>query len=994
LRSRTGCAVVTLCILCFCAASSFASDLLVRSWSPGSDVRQQSIRAILQTRDGYLWAGTGKGLMRFDGVSFTAFTADNTAGMTGDDISFNTLWEDNSGVLWAGTYGQGLIRNDHGHFSTFGKEQGLSDLNVLRIDGDQEGGVWIFTSEGVCVWRNGRLEKVDPGRGGLLIRHDNRRTIDFDKMGLWRHSPVGIERFSYGAWRSFATPTGESLPFEQNVRSVYEDHLHRVWYSLHSQPGRYYSVLNGKLTTYTGLPPDTFVTYQDRAGFLWMNDHGAHPARWKDGQTYPLPDLHTPFLLNVLEGDDGIIWVGSFYTDLFQYRPRLIDSIPTAGIPETGSVLFRQRNGSIWAAGNDLLKLRTAPAGSSSAVLQRPRSLGPREWGHISTLSEDREGQLLIGSIRQPGAQVLKDGKLSPYLIRGVDNSTIQALLLSSSRDQWIATDTGLFRSGEHSRDLPVRLWSGGAVGCLAETKFHEIWACTNQGVIRFAEGQEVPLPETAPWTYGGVYGITVDRVGEVWIATSEHGIVRFGEGRVQAFGTADGLPTNTAYSVDVGDDDDLWIRSDVGLLRIRRRSIDSYKPGVAGKLQVVLFGKEDGLPATNMQPAGNQGFLRFDDGTLWFATTGGIASLRPAEFPYKSGSPRAILEEHVIDQSARMPGSTISLSPAQSNLELHYTALGSSRPEQLTFRYRLRGFDHGWIFAGTRRVAYYTQLPPGSYSFEVQAAEGDDDKWSPAGALAHIQVLTPFYRAWWFLLLLFLGFGSLLAYRVDLRRQRQLTDRRNRQMFTHRLITTQEGERKRIAHELHDSIGQHLVLIRTLAMLPPGSSSSSSGGHLESIAEQAAVAIKEVETISYDLRPYQLDRLGLTKAVLSLIASFERSSTVRIECSVDNIDDFFPKEIEINFYRIVQEALGNVLRHAEATSASLTVTRTGASLRLILQDNGRGFAATGEGKGSGLGLIGIQERAEALPGYATIASVPGQGTTVTVEATQIPRQG
>ena len=212
--------------------------------------------------------------------------------------------------------------------------------------------------------------------------------------------------------------------------------------------------------------------------------------------------------------------------------------------------------------------------------------------------------------------------------------------------------------------------------------------------------------------------------------------------------------------------------------------------------------------------------------------------------------------------------------------------------------------------------------------------------------------------------------------------------------MFTHRLITTQEGERKRIAHELHDSIGQHLVLIRTLAMLPSASSTSASGGHLEAIAEQAAVAIKEVETISYDLRPYQLDRLGLTKAVLSLIHSFEKSSTVRIDCTVDNIDDFFPKETEINFYRIVQEALGNVLRHAEATSASFTVTRTGASLRLILQDNGRGFAAAAEGKGSGLGLIGIQERAEALHGHATISSIPGQGTTVTVEATQTAGQG
>lgn len=931
--------------------------------------------------------------MRFDGVSFTAFTADNTPGITGDDISFNTLWEDNSGVLWAGTYGQGLIRNDHGHFFTFGKEQGLPDLNVLRIDGDQEGGVWIFTSEGVSRWRNGRLENVHPGRDSVLIRHDDRRTIDFDKMGLWRHTPTGIERFSYGAWRSFPTPTNEIRPFEQNVRSIYEDHLHRVWYSLLSQPGRYYSVADGELTTYKGLPPDAFVTYKDRAGFLWLNDHSAHPARWKEGRTYPLADLHTPFLLNVIEEDGGMFWVGSFSTDLFQYRPRLITSIPTAGAPEVGSVLFRQRSGAIWAAGTDLLQLSATSDGTSNAVLLRPRSIPSGEWNDISALSEDRGGHLLIASIHHPGAQVFDGGKLSPYLVRGFDNSTIRALLQSSSGDQWIATDTGLFRYGEHLRDIPRQVWNEGPVRCIAEAASHDIWACTRNGPVRFANGQQLPMPMTARWTYGDVYGIAVDRSGDVWMATSEHGIVRFAEGRFRAFGTSDGLPTNTAFSVNFGDDDDLWIRSDIGLLRIRRQSIDSYKPGGAGKLQVVLLGEEDGLPATSMQPAGNQGFMRFEDGTFWFATPGGVAALRPSELPYKSGSPRAVLEEHVIDQSGRIPGSTISLAPGESNLELHYTALGSRRPEQLTFRYRLRGFDHGWILAGPRRVAYYTQLPPGSYLFEVEAAEGDDERWSPAGALAHIHVLTPFYRTWWMICLVCcVALGTIMLF-VENSRRTTLERTRTRQLFTHRLITTQEGERKRIAHELHDSIGQHLVLIRTLAMLPPGSSTSASGGHLEAIADQAAVAIKEVETISYDLRPYQLDRLGLTKAVLSLIASFERSSTVRIECSVDNMDDFFPKDTEINVYRIVQEALSNVLRHAEATVAGFTVTRTGSSLRLILQDNGKGFTLA-EGKGSGLGLVGIHERAEALHGRAFIESVPGQGTTITVEATQIRSQG
>ena len=130
----------------------------------------------------------------------------------------------------------------------------------------------------------------------------------------------------------------------------------------------------------------------------------------------------------------------------------------------------------------------------------------------------------------------------------------------------------------------------------------------------------------------------------------------------------------------------------------------------------------------------------------------------------------------------------------------------------------------------------------------------------------------------------------------LEARRRIERAQSRLRQAFTHRLITTQEDERKRIAHELHDSLGQHLVLIRRLAMLPRPAPSTAAGNHLSKIAEQAAEAIHEVEAISYDLRPYQLDRLGLTKAVQSLIQSLEASQSLTVKCSLDNVDTFFPR--------------------------------------------------------------------------------------------------
>ena len=969
-------------------------DLLVRSWSPGSDVRQQSIQAMLQTRDGYLWIGTGKGLMRFDGVSFTAFTADNTTGMSGDDISFNMLWEDDAGVLWAGTNEHGVVRNDRGHFSSIGKEQGLPAPTVLRVDGDKQGGVWIYTTHGVSRWRNGHLEQEHPEQDGAntgsLIKHDgDRRTPDFDRMGLWRRMPDGVERFAYGAWQRFPMPQGDGRVFEHDVRSIYEDHLRRVWYSLRSQPGRYFCARDGELTIYDGVPKDAFVSYQDRDGFLWLNDHGAHPARWKQGKLYPLPELHTSFLLNVLERPDGSIWAGSFNTVLLQYRPRLISSIQTAGTPEVGSVLFQQRNGAIWAGGTGLLQLREGSGGEKKRSPLRSHLVTPGTWDIFDALSEDAEGRLLIASRHRLGGRMLDHGKLTPYLVRGFDNSVIRAMLLSSSGDQWIGTDTGLYRFRGVPGAKPERVW-GGAVRCLAEAGPNFIWAGTSEGPVPFQGGHQVALAASAAWSFGEVQAISVDRLGELWTATSDHGIVRFAGAGFRAFGTTDGLPTNRIYSISFGDDDDLWIRSDLGLIRVRRRSLEHRIADPASKLQVTLLDQADGLPAPNMEPPGNQGFLRVDGSTLWFATPGGIATVHPSDFGYQASSPRAILEEHVIDQSSRIPGASIVLSPGQRNLELDYTALGSSHPEQINFRYRLRGFDYGWTAAGTRRVAYYTQLPPGSYSFEVQAADGDQEVWEATGAVAYIRVLTPFYRTWWMETLLgSAAVGTLLFFAMA--RRRDVLERiRVRQLFTHRLIAAQEGERKRIAHELHDSLGQHLVLIRNLALLPKLPVGAPTGESLARIADQAAAAIQEVQTISYHLRPYQLDRLGLTRTLISLTESFESSSAIRVTQLIQDIDGFFPRDMEINVYRIMQEALGNILKHAEATEVMVAVALTGAALQLVITDNGRGFASSTNGSTrGGFGLVGIQERAEALGGFAVIESVDPAGTRVIVTVTR-----
>jgi signal transduction histidine kinase len=415
-------------------------------------------------------------------------------------------------------------------------------------------------------------------------------------------------------------------------------------------------------------------------------------------------------------------------------------------------------------------------------------------------------------------------------------------------------------------------------------------------------------------------------------------------------------------------------------------------------ELKIAQFDETDGLPSTGMGYGGNQGILRFPDGHMWVSSMGGIGDVNPAALEQAPSHPHAVIEEHAIDASGLRSSSAsgIVMRPNESSLEIRYTALGSLRPEHVKFRYQLESIDNGWIPAAQRREAFYAHLPPGGYTFRVQAADQDEDAWSSPVASIALSVLTPFYRTWWMKMSVALVVLAVTAGALGMRRRRIMEAQRLRRAFTHRLIASQESERKRIAHELHDGLGQHLALIRTLALLPAQIRTSqphqrpaeeADADSLIRIADQAAIAIHEVEAISYGLRPYQLDRLGLTKAVRSLIRQLEEGNALLVRSSVDDIDGFFPRELEISFYRIVQEGIGSILKHAEASEAEIRVSNDGTLLRLSIEDNGRGFSpAQREGAGGGLGLIGITERAEALGGRAAIESSEGAGTRIIVE--------
>jgi signal transduction histidine kinase len=210
-----------------------------------------------------------------------------------------------------------------------------------------------------------------------------------------------------------------------------------------------------------------------------------------------------------------------------------------------------------------------------------------------------------------------------------------------------------------------------------------------------------------------------------------------------------------------------------------------------------------------------------------------------------------------------------------------------------------------------------------------------------------------------------------------------------SQEAFSRQLIESQESERKRIAVELHDAIGQSLIVIRNRALMGLSASDKQDRliAQMEEISESAAETITEVRRISQNLHPYQIEHLGLTTAIETMIENADQSSPIEFDKEIDNIDEIFSKESEINLYRIVQESINNILKHSEATKAKITIKKSNEILNILIEDDGKGFNGQNLSlmKG-GLGLTGIGERAKMLNAKHEILSVQGEGTRVSLQ--------
>ncbi len=939
---RSGRGYLPLLLFCFFIPCGAFGQYVSQSWSTQSGLPSNDIRAIRRTRDGYIWMTTDAGLVRFDGVHFRVFSSIDTPGVLSDRYGFAALLEDHQGRLWAGTSDAGAVLYSDGTFQTLTTKDGLPNGRVVRIDEGPDGRIWIFTDPGLSYWKNERLVRVDPRPGsfteGALAYPARYFGRDGYVWGKWRRDTSGWQRFAYGAWSRFPLPSQVSNPEDLRIESIFEDSKRRLWYKLRQGPGDYYCVARGQLQVYKDLPG--FVAYLDIENHFWITDHNGHTGLWKDGRFSTLKNLSTPSLFHVLEEPDGGLWVATLGAGLFHFRPCLIDWSAHHGGPEVGATLLRSRTGTVWIGSIGLAKHGEKP-------IFYPALRSFFDANLITALYEDRTGTLWVGS--RSGVRRFQNGRFAQDSPLAKIEGEISAIVEDGSARLWFGSNRGLYSLSNERVAIYTRAdgLAGNSVTALVVDEQNKLWIGTREGLSCISSGHITSCTQPPNQLSGGVTSLYCDSAHVLWVGTYDRGLVRIERDAAIYFTTGQGLPGNAIYEIVEDDEGYLWLGTRNGLVRLRKDELSEF---AAGRLRYISsatrFDGTDGLGHTTCVALGQPGSFKADDGTLWFSTVGGIAHVNPKSIPIQSQPPAVLIEETLLDQRSALPRhGVLEIKPRQANLEIRYTALSPYKPEQTRFSYQLLGLDRDWVDAGARRTAYYSHLPPGEYDFRVIAGNSGG-VWNRTGSQLHIVVPPPFYLTWWFASLVSL---TLAVFAVALWRYRMGQMRRAhavQQAFSRQLIASQESERKRIAAELHDSLGQRLVVIKNLAAISVNSRNGQSepDRNIEEIISEASQGLSEVKEISYNLRPYQLDRMGLTKAIEALARTGATASAIAFTTTIDNIDDVFPKDTQINFYRMVQEGMNNILKHSGAKQASLTVCREPHRILLTLCDHGKGF--------------------------------------------------
>jgi signal transduction histidine kinase/ligand-binding sensor domain-containing protein len=932
---------------------------VLSTWTTDQGLPQNFITSLAQTPDGFLWVGTLTGLVRFDGLSFRNFNKDGPPEMQ-DRIS--ALVGDNAGGLWIAAHG-GLFHYRSGHFTHISFQGNMHYEIDALAPSRRDGGLWVYWDGKLARTIGDRLEIEALPLPAVKTPSDMEETLDgtlwiTDGENIFAISPSsgGMRRFHLqGAQMLYADRFGDMFAGDRH-------HLFRF------DGQKFQQVKNPGLTNFVSVMMDSHRR-------LWMASGGLHGLTRKSGDTIENLTVADGLASNdartLLEDRNGDIWIGTIsglqrlHHGIFTtYAPQAVAADHSA----QPDAIFEQKNGAIWVGTVEDGVLRFKDGRwrrfGTAEGLSRGQARGCFEDGDMPAIAISD-----YGIFEWNGKHFVK--------IPSIPHGYIDTPVTAGDGSVWLnVLQKGLFVM-RHRQVQPVGAMQGlssSPVWSVGADPQGAPWVGTATALQRW-DGQRFQNVLTSPAPVLTVAWLP----GRMAIGTLHGLILRRDGGAMRTLTQDDGLPGNTVLDVIADGQENLWIATTRAITLLRRSQWMDYMEGRSNRIEPAIFTKDDGLKGSNVLPLNIVTAMRTADGRIWFATSNGVSAVDPHLSPEPVA--RAAMDAVIVDEQQR-PVADLSVAPGRHRITFRYTSPATIAPEQTRFRYRLLGWDEHWVDAGTAREVSYTGLTPGSYTFQVTAANRES-AGDPQPASLHMSLRPFFWQTKWFLAAVIV-FVAAVIVEVTRRRTRVLAERLSLR-FQERV-----AERERIAYQIHDTVIQDLIgatLKLELLGFQIADQPETAGHSIEALAGKMRKIIERSRNMLSNLHATAVIQYDLAEVLRHAEAEFRQSDIPGFKLTSEGEARPVHPLVRDEVYRICRETLANAFRHSNAQHVAVCVRFLPHLLEVEITDDGEGMSEETRvhGRPGHFGLRGMQAHAQRIGAKLDIVSSPGSGTTVTL---------